>query len=698
MMMKIPLRKHCTDEQLLGHLDGELAPWLERSVARHLRSCWECRRPLSELEVQIESLSQLLEHPEDLQRRAQAAEFKFRAWQAQFEQDLGSAPRFRLLSGTTPRKQLALALSLVLMCLLGLAFWIRERLAPPQPSRILAQTRQYEQQFYREAVPIHHTFQVEVVEIEPRRLSRSSRVKIWSKPDEGRYAARWEDSSGMLKHALWRPDPRQEYTYDSSQAAAIISRPASPPEAISLMELSRFGLEAEQIEAGFLKWIFGQRWRPISLAADFIAFSNQEGVVLQAMPFSVADEPPAIRLSARKRSGDLSIEVVMDVDARSYRPRFQTVRFANGYRTVELRLRPVRTETVASYQSMSALFEPDVPIRPQDRRATIARLTSPTRRGSDVPQINLRHLEETGQSPVLEIKARYALHRIRACLGEPIEILPQPSGRLMVRGTAKTEDRKQEILAALQPLVGLTVEIQTIEEALAASKASGAGGSGDSEPTGNVTDSAEIRARHLPIQSLLEEYFSRRHQPGRLKGSQKDPALVGAEITGLANQAISLSQKAWLEGWALRRLIERYPSSKVHQLQADTHWLLEAMIREHLSELKSHSAASRLLLEPVLSSLLHDKLSTGVGLEDRFSSVPLALETDLAALSLQLVTICEQSKKLTYGLFAGIDLGAGQEEQAMRSLLVTLTGLDQELHRLEEAVPKVFSAKTSWPR
>lgn len=48
--------KHCSDEQLLKQLDGELG-WLERvRVSRHLGTCWSCRCRLGAIDRQIQTL------------------------------------------------------------------------------------------------------------------------------------------------------------------------------------------------------------------------------------------------------------------------------------------------------------------------------------------------------------------------------------------------------------------------------------------------------------------------------------------------------------------------------------------------------------------------------------------------------------------------------------------------------------------
>ena len=47
------LQRHCSDECLIAHLDGELPFYRRRLVRRHLASCWQCRLRLSEIEKQV---------------------------------------------------------------------------------------------------------------------------------------------------------------------------------------------------------------------------------------------------------------------------------------------------------------------------------------------------------------------------------------------------------------------------------------------------------------------------------------------------------------------------------------------------------------------------------------------------------------------------------------------------------------------
>src|SRR5215470_14312292 len=53
-------QRHCSDEQLLAFVDGELTRWSRRRVTRHLERCWKCRGRAQELESQAHCVARLL--------------------------------------------------------------------------------------------------------------------------------------------------------------------------------------------------------------------------------------------------------------------------------------------------------------------------------------------------------------------------------------------------------------------------------------------------------------------------------------------------------------------------------------------------------------------------------------------------------------------------------------------------------------
>lgn len=72
--------RHCSDEELLAYLDGELGLLSRYRCARHLRKCWACREQLGQVESQIRRLARLArEEQERVCPEAAAAKRRFLA-------------------------------------------------------------------------------------------------------------------------------------------------------------------------------------------------------------------------------------------------------------------------------------------------------------------------------------------------------------------------------------------------------------------------------------------------------------------------------------------------------------------------------------------------------------------------------------------------------------------------------------------
>jgi anti-sigma factor RsiW len=90
-------RRHCSDETLLAHVDGEL-PVTRTGVNRHLRSCWRCRARLTELEEQARALATAFEE-QTFPGPYRIAEAQHTFWDRveHYERSLTPAPEFRLM-------------------------------------------------------------------------------------------------------------------------------------------------------------------------------------------------------------------------------------------------------------------------------------------------------------------------------------------------------------------------------------------------------------------------------------------------------------------------------------------------------------------------------------------------------------------------------------------------------------------------
>ncbi|MEW5977306.1 MAG: hypothetical protein AB1898_16065 [Acidobacteriota bacterium] len=680
-MMKSYPQRHCTDEQLLAHADGELRRLAGLWVARHLKSCWECRRRLGELEAEVGKVASDLQVSGDWRDRSEKARRRFQAWVTEYERERERqrVPLFHLNSGGAfSRRALGAASLGLLLALFAWWIWRQPGTSRPEPRRVLEQASQYEVMVYRQSLPVHHSYRVEIVQTEPRKRQTRSRLEVWSNPNEGRYAVRWLDEHGELRRALWRPTDEEEYTYDAERRAAVQSASGTRSQKVSWIDLPRFGLEAEQLESGFMHWIASQRWQPVSLARGMTAFCSAQGTVMEAEPIG-EEGTTLLRLTAFRQSGSVRIEVEMHVDADSYRPRFQAIRCESRGRMVEIRLYPVSSEPTRFLKASRSVFEPDVPIarhlelaRELDRRSVEgARVHQKLHEG---PSIS----EESWA--LAEVRVERALHERRACLGDPLEIKRQSGGNLLVQGTVSSESRKKELLAVLQPLPGVNSQIMTIAEAIAHQSPEGApSGLNPSE------DSAqEVRAGRIPMQEVLEEYFRNLDRNTDGGDDRKDISRVHARITALSNRAISLATSTRQQGFALRHLVERFPESKLRLMSEEGQETLINLLREHLAELESLAKEYRLLLEPVLSSSAYSEFNPEM-IEGR-SEAPLQGK-DLPQLVLQLASLCQETTRLTFALFGGAGPRLESPREALHSLIGKLCLVQRGAESLESSAP-----------
>jgi Putative zinc-finger len=240
----------------------------------------------------------------------------------------------------------------------------------------------------------------------------------------------------------------------------------------------------------------------------------------------------------------------------------------------------------------------------------------------------------------VEVQAWYALHRLRACLGEPVQVVREPSGRVLVQGLAETPARKQELLAALNRITGLRLDIRTPDEypTPAARPQSTREATGE-EPQKSV----------LPIQPALTEYFR----------THADHADISGRIAALSTDAVTLSGAFLADAWSLRRLADAYTPERIAALDAAHQRLLEDMFRDHAAALREEAGRSSALLEPVLGGIAGQEPVQPAGL-----TTPVNPCTILEA--------AQTAERLTRGLLAGSDDMPETPEQGAGRLLTSL--------------------------
>ena len=407
---------HCSDEQLLAHLDGELSTFSRLRVERHLRSCWSCRTRLGACEQEIQKLTVAVD------------EWPFPApeWNRDARQRLGR--RMQEVEGTLVRKPgpqfaiPALAAAALLLCASGWFLFSRRPSGPLRPGEVIAQVSRVEREIYIQ--PVQQTFSVEIAETRPLRKTIQAKLQIWSDRDNGRFASRFTETGGALRHALWRPSAATEFLYRPAVSPAVVQQSPHHEKTTELESLADHGLDPTELEAAFLRWLESRSWSPISFASDISSWTAADGSIASAERLRAGDGTQMIRITAERKSRKMIALLMVEVDSKSYRPRLQTIRLETPERTIEFRLTATDIQPIRRSDLSAAVFRPDAggsreasalpPVLPRPEAEAVAAHTLPP---TPLPRIDPRAVE-----------AQFLLHQAGACLGESVRIAEEPGG------------------------------------------------------------------------------------------------------------------------------------------------------------------------------------------------------------------------------------------------------------------------------
>jgi hypothetical protein len=235
-----------------------------------------------------------------------------------------------------------------------------------------------------------------------------------------------------------------------------------------------------------------------------------------------------IRVETTTREGLIAL-ARLEVTRFDYRPRAKHVELRDG---ITIDVEAVAAETPAPDEA-----EPAAAVRAAPPEAGTASTTAAEREA-------------------LEMEVRWALRRIDADLGEPVEI--QHSGdRLVVSGTLDEAGRKDQIEEALRGFPQVKAELSVAEA------------------------DADLLARAQPIDAG-------RADAGPLLMPRLVQDLPDAEIRGtFVAGALGDAHEMLRHSWALRRLAERYPPASEAALNAEVRSSLRQLVAAHQDAIRA---------------------------------------------------------------------------------------------------------------
>lgn len=642
---------HCNNEALLAYLDGELHVAAAWRVRRHLRSCWDCRRRMAELEEQIYAVGKAIREQPFPSARVECARRRFVAWERSC--GISFPSRFKVF----PRFSLAMGLPLLVIAIVVSAW----RLAlEPDPEAILARARQMERDATERGQAVRRQSLLIQVQAGPSPAhSQDWRVEVFADRAARRFAARWTDARGGLQHALWCTAGNQIYRYERGRL-----RPATHVVTAPLLErLGAAGLDGVSLERTLVEWIFSREWTPVSLAGEIKEFVDRTGLRLRARKSAATDGTRLICLELESRRGARSLYITLMLELPDYHPRSEIIRLEEAGVRSTIYLVPGHTEWISAEKVHASWFEPDVPV-------LLPHPSSPAQVRRTTGQLQLSPAPQEAVLLATEVHALYALHEERACLGEPVQVRRVAGNMVEIFGLASSEQKKQAILARLAPLKftgAIAVRLETVEEAL--------NHRGDAPAASDVAKDAieqKISSGASPIQEVLASYF-------RSRGKASSQEEVARRVVDFSNRAITLAEAAWAEAWALRRLDEQFPTIRLAQLDPSLRHILLKMAVDHMAGLRRSLELARELWQELLAGHAPvERLPSMVASEDGLKD---SLFSDV-----------RHYHSLVHTLVAGAGSPPASAQQALIRLATVLSQAESTVRRLEQAAEVVSGA------
>jgi hypothetical protein len=479
--------------------------------------------------------------------------------------------------------------------------------------------------------PSHQSFRVELSREGGQQNPPTAKLEVWSDPASGRYSAQLRQG-GKLVFAAWKPKPGEEYWHGASpgatplRLASIAIRPAA----------------SSDLEELLVRWLASRRWQPVSIAGEISHFLSQDGVTLRAERFRAAEES-ILRLIARRQAGGISATLTAEFAQSDYRPKLLRLRVEDASGAVEIRLAAERIESGREVKFADAVFKPEregvhsagksrvLAPELQLRREQPAFTAAPAWRS-----ISSREIAER------ELAVRYALHRIGACLGEPIHIDVAADGLVTVTGLAEQESRRQELHNAVQKLGYVRLNVQTVADALSVNAS-------DHPNPADAPGPTRVAGRKAPIEERLEAYFRR-------SSGESD---IPRRISALSNRATVATAEMLAHAWAVRRLREAYPPERIALLPPQSGWILEDILGDHLEAIRENADRALDLLQPVLGAAT--------------DAVPIqSLHAGFDGAVKDVFQWATAADRLCRGVFGVSGLNRDEESQATSSLLENL--------------------------
>lgn len=574
---------HPSEHALLHYVDGELAAKDASSMRAHLEACWSCRVRTEKIQEAISSFidyrNQVLKPLIDPAPRGwRGFDGRIRRLAAESTQKplytnvFGSLKRFFTLShlSVMPRPMVRVA-AVFLFAVIVVSVAIQYKQEPlVSANEFLRHTTEAQAtQLRATAQPvIYQKIRLRLKEHVPSN-EQIIDLEIWNDTVNSRFRQSLSDKgvqrflSSNADSATLKIDPRE--------APAV---PAAVAELEQILKANHLDARQPLSPASYQSWrnTLGQKSEEV---ARTLLPDNLEALTLRTIP------------TGQVGVGQIA-EAALVVRARDWHPIEQhlRVRGEGKDRIYEL------TETAFQVVSLSALnpaiFDNEKPAAPvaaalPTPNALPAATPSPTLSANLHPQPLV--VAPAVATPELEVEVLRLLNSVGADLGEQVSAVRSSDGILRVTGIVETEQRKIEILRALEAVrnnPALRVEIQTVAEALAQQRRL-------ANTSSNLVtvQGVEVASNTIAAEPELRRFFAS-------EGERIDGA-----VRGFAARMVSASRRSMSHVWAMKRLLKQFSLEEQRTLSPDARSKWLNLIRSHARAYRQESAALRREIQPI---------------------------------------------------------------------------------------------------
>ncbi|HTW80868.1 MAG TPA: hypothetical protein VME23_15080, partial [Terracidiphilus sp.] len=445
----------------------------------------------------------------------------------------------RSIRSITPR--FALAWAMILVAVVGGAGYLAYRFGHPSldARTILNDSSKIEESNLKGHAE-HQVLQLDTLGTAGRAVWQGM-VDVWQEPASGRYMRRLYDAQYRLVAADWRGTNGESGSFEATADGAV----SEADRRIGESEFWKVDISAREFQ---------------TMAAQQLEIRNAGGGY-ELTGSDLSSGPPHV----------VSATLVLDHHLHLVS---ETMRVNGGYGFTAARFVEASDEHLPTASVPESVFDP-----------TDLESKMNSNSGSTFAQHGIG--DRLGGTPTrlvqTEVAALHRLSELGADIGEPIEIVRTPGGRIRIAGTVSNEARKKQIVTAL----GSMPDQQLLQVDLATKEGIGVPMSSShlAVPATNVYNVAHTAP---PAEPLLRGYFAAKN----LTGNQIDTA-----ITHFSSEALDHAQRALQNAYALDRLGTSFSPSELRAMGPIAQQQWSEMVAQHSSALETELDALQQQLE-----------------------------------------------------------------------------------------------------